>query len=185
MLAVALMYIKGVSTRDAEAAMKEFGIESLSSTQVGRAAKLLDDELEAWRARNAIHHAPNQTIRKCIGAKPRGVWNAPDMEAATGELARLVEAYRETARKLSEWLEDNVPEGLAIFSPPERHGRRTRTSNPMERAVQQELKRRTVKVRVFPNEQSLERLLGAVLVKIDDKWQTANKAYIIWDNQND
>ena len=144
----------------------------------------------AWRrrqfhlARNAIHHAPNQTIRKCIGAKLRGVWNAPDMEAATGELARLVEAYRETARKLSEWLEDNVPEGLAIFSPPERHGRRTRTSNPMERAVQQELKRRTVKVRVFPNEQSLERLLGAVLVKIDDKWQTANKAYIIWDNQN-
>ena len=52
MLAVAEMYIKGVSTRDAEAVMKEFGIESLSSSQVSRATKLLDDELEAWRNRS-------------------------------------------------------------------------------------------------------------------------------------
>ncbi|CUH39096.1 Transposase [Jannaschia seosinensis] len=52
MLAVAEMYVKGVSTRDAEAVMREFGIESLSSSQVSRAAKLLDDELEAWRNRS-------------------------------------------------------------------------------------------------------------------------------------
>ena len=46
-LAVAVMYIKGISTRDAEAVMKEFGIESLTSTQVSRATKLLVDELSA------------------------------------------------------------------------------------------------------------------------------------------
>ena len=51
MLAVAEMYIKGVSTRDVEAVMREFGMESLSSSQVSRAAKPLDDELEAWRTR--------------------------------------------------------------------------------------------------------------------------------------
>ena len=51
MLAVAEMYIKGVSTRDAEAVMREFGLESLSSSQVSRAAKLLDGELDAWRNR--------------------------------------------------------------------------------------------------------------------------------------
>ncbi|SDY70332.1 Transposase, Mutator family [Citreimonas salinaria] len=51
MLAVAEMYVKGVSTRDAEAVMREFGIESLSYSQVSRAAKLLDEELEAWRNR--------------------------------------------------------------------------------------------------------------------------------------
>ena len=51
MLAVAEMYIKGVSTREVEAVMREFGIESLSSSQVSRAAKLLDDELQAWRTR--------------------------------------------------------------------------------------------------------------------------------------
>jgi len=51
MLAIAEMYIQGVSTRDAARVMAEFGLESLSSTQVSRAAKLLDDELEAWRNR--------------------------------------------------------------------------------------------------------------------------------------
>ena len=49
--AVAEMYVKGVSTREVEAVMREFGIESLSSSQVSRAAKLIDDELEAWRNR--------------------------------------------------------------------------------------------------------------------------------------
>lgn len=48
MLAVAEMYIKGVSTREAEAVMRDFGIESLSSTQVSRATKLVDEKLEAW-----------------------------------------------------------------------------------------------------------------------------------------
>ena len=289
MLAVAEMYVKGVSTRDAEAVMKEFGIESLSSTQVSRAAKLLDDELEAWRnrplgeirylildaryekvreggvvrdsavlsaigmgpderrrvlgvscalseaevhwrafleslirrgmrgvqfvvsddhaglraarkaaltgatwqrcqfhlAQNAIHHAPNAAVRKRIGAELRHVWNAPDLPAAAENLRRLVETYRDKASKLATWLEDNVPEGLAVFTLPEGHRRRLRTSNSIERAIQQEIKRRTQKVRVFPNEKSLERLVSAVLVEIDDKWASTDKAYIKWECQDD
>ena len=51
MLAVAEMYVCGVSTRDALRVLAQFGLKSLSSTQVSRAAKLLDDELEAWRGR--------------------------------------------------------------------------------------------------------------------------------------
>ncbi|MDH3771977.1 MAG: transposase, partial [Nitrospirota bacterium] len=51
MLAVAEMYVKGVSTRDAAKVMAELGLESLSSSQVSRAAALLDEELEAWRTR--------------------------------------------------------------------------------------------------------------------------------------
>jgi putative transposase len=51
MQAVAEMYIKGVSTRQAEAVMRAFGIESLSASQVGRAARLLDAEPDAWRTR--------------------------------------------------------------------------------------------------------------------------------------
>ena len=43
-------------------------------------------------------------------------------------------------------MQESVPEALAVFTLPEHHRRRMRTSNPMERAVQQELKRRTVKV---------------------------------------
>ena len=65
------------------------------------------------------------------------------------------------------------------------HQRRLRTSNPIERAIQQEIKTRTQKVRVFPNEPSLKRLVSAVLVEIDDKWAAADKAYITWQCQDD
>ena len=288
MLAVAEMYVKGVSTREAEAVMREFGIESLSSSQVSRAAKLLDDELAAWRnrplgeikylildaryekmrhggivrdaavlsaigvgpderrrvlgvsvalseaevhwrafleslqarglrgvqyivsddhaglraarravfggatwqrcqfhlAQNAIHHAPNLAVRKRIGAELREIWNAASLAKAETSLAELVTEYRDTAPKLAAWLEDNVPEGLTFFTLPKHHRRRMRTSNPMERSVQQELKRRTVKVRVFPNEAALERLVSAVLVEIDDKWAADTKAYIKWECQD-
>jgi len=288
MLAVAEMYIKGVSTREVEAVMREFGIESLSSSQVSRAMKMLDEELEAWRTRplgeirylfidaryekvrlggvvrdaavlsaigigpderrrvlgvsvalseaevhwrsfleslqargmrgleyvvsddhaglraarravlggakwqrcqfhlaqNAIHHAPSLAIRKRIGAELRAVWNASDLPRAETALADLVAAYSDSAPKLAEWLEKNAPEGLTVFALPEHHRRRLRTSNPIERAIQQELKRRTVKVRVFPNEESLERLTTAVLVEIDERWAVNTKAYIKWECQD-
>ena len=135
-------------------------------------------------AQNAIHHAPSLAIRRRIGAELRAVWNAPSLSKAETALAELVATYRDTAPKLAVWLEESIPEGLAVFALPEHHRRRMRTSNPMERAVQQELKRRTVKVRVFPNDQSLERLVSAVLVEIDDKWAADTKAYIKWECQD-
>jgi transposase-like protein len=107
------------------------------------------------------------------------------LPVAEENLRQLVVSYRDKAAKLAQWLEDNVPEGLAVFTLPEHHRRRLRTSNPMERAIQQEIKRRTIKVRVFPNEASLERLVSAILVEIDDKWATADKAYIKWQCQDD
>ena len=94
--------------------------------------------------------APNLAIRKAIGKELRRVWNAADGKAAEAELGHLVAAYRDSAPKLADWLETAIPEGLAVFALPERHQKRMRTSNPMERSIQQEIKRRTVKVRVFP-----------------------------------
>ena len=82
----------------------------------------------------------------------------------------------------SDWLEHNVPEGLAVFTLPEPHRRRMRTANPIERAIQQEIKRRTRKVRVFPNREFLLRLTTAVLVEIDEEWATSTRIYINWDN---
>ena len=129
-------------------------------------------------ARNAIHHAPNTEIRKRIGRQLKSIWTAEDLAKAETALTELVASYRDTAPRLAVWLEENVPEGLAVFTLPEHHGKRLRTSNPIERSVQQELKRRTAKVRVFPGEDSLLRLVSAVLVEIDEKWAAHTKAYI-------
>ena len=132
-------------------------------------------------AANAIHHAPNIAIRGRIGGELRSVWNAATLARAQAALDELVAGYRDTAPSLATWLENAVPEGLAVFTLPEYHRRRLRTSNLIERAVQQELKRRTVKVRVFPNDQALLRLVSAVLVEVDETWASDNKGYIKWE----
>jgi putative transposase len=103
--------------------------------------------------------------------------------SAQEELDRLVKNYQSTAPKLATWLESAVPEGLAVFSLPDQH--RRRTANPIERAIQQEIKRRTSKVRVFPNEASLLRLVTAILVEIDEDWATTDRVYINMLDQND
>ena len=287
--AVAEMYIRGVSTRDVEKVMSHFGLESLSSTQVSRATKELDEELENWRnrplgemaylildaryekvrmdgivrdaavlsaigvskdderrhllgvsvelseaevhwrsflqtlverglrgveyivsddhaglkaarkavfggtpwqrcqyhlAQNAIHNTPNQKIKKEIGPELRRVWDARTLASAQGELTQLVKKYNDTAPKLAAWLEANVPEGLTVFQLPSKHRVRMRTSNAIERAVQQEIKRRTIKIRIFPNVDSLLRLVTAVLVEIDEKWRVARERYIIWNTED-
>ncbi|MFC6686374.1 transposase [Jhaorihella thermophila] len=73
-----------------------------------------------------------------------------------------------------------MPEGLTVFALPEHHRRRLRPSNLIDRAIRQEPKPRTVKVRGFPNEKSLERLVTAVLVEIDEQWAVDTKANIKW-----
>ena len=135
-------------------------------------------------ARNAIHHAPSAETAGRIGRQLKSIWTAEDLAKAETALAELVASYRDTASKLADWLEQNVPEGLAVFTLPEHHRKRLRTSNPIERSVQQELKRRTVKVRVFPSEDALLRLVSAVLVEIDEKWASETTAYLKWECQD-
>ena len=129
-------------------------------------------------AQNAIHHAPSQAIRSRIGAELRAVWNAKDLDTANAELRLLVQRYAKSAPALSQWLERNGPEGLAVFALPEQHRLKMRTSNPIERTVQQEIKRRTVKVRVFPSIDALLCLVSAILVEIDKTWAASTQPYI-------
>jgi hypothetical protein len=100
---------------------------------------------------------------------------------AKQRLAELVKKYSKSAGRLSNWLEKNLAEGFVVFNLPEEHRKKMRTSNAIERAVQQEIKRRTRKIRIFPNETSLERLVTAVLVEIDEKWITKKTPYINWE----
>ena len=119
--------------------------------------------------------------KKRVGKQLRAVWNASSLQLAEAVLTVLVASYRDKHPDFADWLENNVPEGLAVFSLPDVHHKRMRTSNGIERPIQQELKRRTSKVRVFPNLDALESLSTAVLVEIDEKWETENKAYIKWE----
>ena len=134
--------------------------------------------------RNAFHRAPTAPVRKRIGAELREVWNAQGIEQAQAALDELVEAYRPRHPKFADWLEHNAPEGLAVFSLPEAHRRKMRTTNGIERAIQQELKRRTRKIRVFPDVDSLMRVAAGLLVEVDEEWLTG-KAYVKWEREDD
>ena len=129
-----------------------------------------------------MQHAPNIAVRATIGRELSAVWNAASLETAEAELKHLIGRQRQTVPKLAAWLESAVPEGLSVFKLPEDHRRRMRTSNPIERSIQQELKRRTRKIRVFPNEASFERPATAVLVEIDEKWTASTQPYLTWKN---
>lgn len=131
-------------------------------------------------AQNAIHHCPTQAIRSEMGDWLRPIFNAKDRVAADQLLKDAVEHFLPVAPKLARWLEDNVPESLAVFMLPAEHRKKMRTTNGIERPIQQELKRRTRAVRVFPNTDSLLRLASAILVEIDDQWNTSTKRYITW-----
>jgi transposase-like protein len=180
MLAVAQMYIQGVSTRDVEKVMAEFGLESLSSSQVSRAATLMDAELEAWRRRPLGVFPYLFLDARYEKVRIDGVVRDTAILSAIG----IGVGYADSAPRLAAWLEHNVPEGLTVFSLPEAHWRRMRTANPSERAIQQELKRRTKKVRVFPKEAALNRLATAILVEIDEEWIAKNRTYVTMDNRD-
>jgi transposase-like protein len=279
-LAVAEMYVQGVSTRKVAAITEQLCGLEVTSSQVSRAAALLDDELEKWRGRpvgevpylipdaryehvrhggqvrscavlvaigidpegkrsilgvsvslseaeahrrdflaslqarglhgiklvvsdahaglkpaldarltgvpwqrcqfhlieNAMAFVPRPAMRKEVVASLRAVFDAPDRPEAERQLGIAVKKYRATAPKLAEWLEANVPGGLAVFALPASHRRRLRTINMLER-LNKELKRRTRVAGLFPNEASALRLVSAVAMEISDEWET-NRKYL-------
>lgn len=110
--------------------------------------------------------------RKEVAADIRAIFNAPSRSEADRLLAASVKKYGESAPRLSLWMEENLEQGLTVMSFPAEHQRRLRTTNLCER-VNREIKRRTRVVSIFPNAQSLERLVTAVLMEMSEDWQSS------------
>jgi putative transposase len=120
---------------------------------------------------NAAQYVTRLEQRKEVAADLRAIFNAPSRAEAERLLQATVKKYAESAPRLSRWLEENVLQGLTVLSFPVEHQKRLRTTNLSER-VNRELKRRTRVVGIFPNGASLERLATAVLMEIDEDWQS-------------
>jgi len=125
---------------------------------------------------NAIAYVPKIALRGQVAAELREVLHAPTRAQADALLRTLVTKYRSGAPELADWLETNVPESLTVLSLPLEHRSRMRTSNAAER-LNQEIKRRTRVARVFPNTDSLLRLVSAILSEVSDEWESS-KTYI-------
>lgn len=104
------------------------------------------------------------------------MFNSQDREHAELELKKLIVKYQKPATELANWMESNIPEGLAAFSLPAKVRTRLRTSNMCE-TLNGIIKRRTKVVGVFPNSDSLLRLVTGVIIEISDEWEVG-KTYL-------
>jgi len=125
---------------------------------------------------NAQAYVPKKTMQKQVHDDIADVFAAPNGELAQVRLKYYIEKYAKPAPQLSEWMEENLPEGFTVFELPQKHRKRMRTSNSLER-LHEEINRRTRVARLFPNEASLLRLVSAIEMEISEDW-IAGKRYL-------
>ena len=126
---------------------------------------------------NAQAHVTRTALKAEVAADIRSVFNARSPEEARRLLADIVEKYSQTQSKLSAWMEDNIPEGLTVFTFPAAVRQFLRTNN-MEENLNRQIKSRTRLIPAFPNVDSLLRLVSAICAEISDEWETANYRYL-------
>lgn len=120
---------------------------------------------------NAGHHVKNKEKRKEVAEDIRTIFNSPNRAEADRFLKLAIKKYDPKYPHLSEWMEENIPESLTVFDLPKKHQKKLRTSNMAERQMK-EIKRRTRVAMIFPNRKSLNRIVSAILMEIDENWST-------------
>ena len=118
--------------------------------------------------RNALSHAPKSIDRQCIEELKR-IHDAPSLTAARTMLREWITAWQDRYSALVDFVESSMDETLTFFAFPPQHRRHIRSTNVLER-LNEELKRRTKVVRIFPNQASLLRLSRAVACEIHEQW---------------
>ena len=108
-------------------------------------------------------------LRPMVLGLMRSVTEAPTRDAAKSALAAAVAQLEKKAPKTARLLEEDGEEILGVYALPEAHRKRMRTTNMLERQ-NQELKRRTRVVRVFPHAPSCLRLVAALLIETSQQW---------------
>lgn len=127
-------------------------------------------------AQNAQSYAPNKEMRMAIGQAVRNIFSSPTVEDARNFFEKTMEKFKEKAPRFTKWLEENIEEGLVVYSFPKEHWMKIKTSNGLER-VNREIRRRTKVAGLFPNEASCLRLVTALLQEFHEGWAT-EPAYI-------
>ena len=114
---------------------------------------------------NAQAYVTTKSRREEVAKAIRKIFDCDTKTDAEARLKETVETYAKSMPELAKWMEENLPEGFTVFDFPENIRKKLRTSNLLER-VNQELKRRSKVVGIFPNPESCLRLMSALLIEI-------------------
>ena len=119
----------------------------------------------------------NHQHRQVIAALIRTVFAQPDDSSARAQLRDVVNQLGSIAPQVAERLEAAEADLLAYTTFPPAHWPKIWSNNPIER-LNREIKRRTDVVQIFPNPESVIRLVGALLVETNDEMLAADRRYI-------
>jgi transposase-like protein len=125
-------------------------------------------------SRNVIDKAPKKHQPQ-LKQHLKSIYNALNLEEAKRLMKETLKLYEDKAPKAMEILEEGFDDVMAVMTLPEKYRKRLRTSNSIER-LNEEIRRRDRVIRIYPNEASAIRLIGALLIEQDEKW--ASRKYL-------
>src|SRR6266545_3680677 len=126
--------------------------------------------------RNALAHA-GRSGRRVVSAFIATAFAQDDAEQAKAQWRRVADQLRPKLPKLAALMDHAEPDVLAYMSFPAQHRLKLHSTNPLER-LNGEIKRRTEVVGIFPNEDAITRLVGAILLEQNDEWAVQRARYI-------
>ncbi len=126
--------------------------------------------------RNVLAHA-GRSGRRVVSAFIATAFAQDDARQASAQWRRVADQLRPKVPKLAALMDEAEPDVLAYMSFPTQHRAKLHSTNPLER-LNGEIKRRTDVVGIFPNEDAIVRLVGAILLEQNDEWAVQRARYI-------
>ena len=123
--------------------------------------------------RNALDYLPRKKDDDCL-TELRWIYGRRNAEEARRDLTAWLGKWESRYPKLCNWVEANIEETLTFYRLPQQHHKHLKSTNMLER-INEELKRRTLVVRIFPNAASCLRLIRALAVEIHEDWIEATR----------
>jgi transposase-like protein len=159
------------------------GVDCITSDTHGGIVKAVKQHFQGstWQRcqshfmKNILDATP-KTMQAGVKGMIRAIFESPKPEIARKCLEDTLNAFQDKAPKAMEILENGFEDATAVLHYPEMYHVRLRTSNGIER-VNGEIRRRESVIRIFPNRESVMRLIGSVLMEIETNWE-ASRTYM-------
>lgn len=128
--------------------------------------------------RNSLDYLPRKADDDCL-QELRWMYDRRNIAEAQRDLAAWLTRWQKKYPKLTDWVEENIGSTLTFYRLPRLHHRHMKSTNMIER-LNEELRRRTRVVRIFPNVASCLRLTRALCAETHEAWLEDNR-YINMD----
>ena len=128
--------------------------------------------------RNALDYLPRKADDDCL-QELRWLYDRRNGAEAQRDLAGWLGRWQKKYPKLTDWVEENIGQTLTFYRLPRQHHKHLKSTNMLER-LNEELRRRTRVVRIFPNAASCLRLVRALCAETHEDW-LEDKRYLTMD----